>query len=77
MIKQVVLFMAQLHDSVRAVAKEGGMQINAMYPLKIWMHVLGICKISKTNTLVTSELRDDNITGRSTREREGRERDRA
>jgi len=53
------------------------MQISAIYPLQIWMHVLGICKISKTNMLVTSGLRDDNITGRSTGERERRERDTA
>jgi hypothetical protein len=35
------------------------------------MYVLGICKISKTNVLVTGGLRDDNITDRSTGKREG------
>jgi hypothetical protein len=38
------------------------------------MHVLGICKISKTNVLVTGEFRDDNITGRSTGKRRRRRR---
>jgi len=41
------------------------MQISAIYPLQIWKHVARICKISKTNVLATSGLRDDNITGRS------------
>ena len=47
---------------VRPVAKEGReVQMSAMYPSQIWMHVLGICKISKTNVLVTSGLLEDNI----------------
>jgi hypothetical protein len=51
-------------------------QISAIYTLQIWMHLLGICKIPKTNVQATSGLRDDNILVRSMAEREGRERER-
>ena len=30
--------------------------------LQIWLHPLGMCKISKTSMLIKSELREDNIT---------------
>jgi hypothetical protein len=30
-----------------------GVQVDAMHPLQTWMHRLGICKISKTNMLIS------------------------
>jgi hypothetical protein len=36
--------------------------MGALRPLQIWLHQLGICKISKTDMVITSELSGDNIT---------------
>ena len=35
----------------RPVAR--GVQVTAMHPLQIWMHTLAICKLSKTNMLIS------------------------
>jgi len=37
------------------------MQVDALH-LQIWLYPLGKCKISNTNMLINSELREDNIT---------------
>jgi hypothetical protein len=31
-----------------------GLQVGALHPLQTWMHPLGICKISKTDVLISS-----------------------
>jgi hypothetical protein len=31
-------------------------------PIQIWLHPLGICKTSKKNMLIRSELHEENIT---------------
>jgi len=37
--------------SSRSVATE--VHLGAVHPLQIWMHPLGICKMSKTNMLIS------------------------
>ena len=44
---------------IRPLAR--GVEVGALQPLQIWLHPLGICKISKTNMLMRSELRKNNI----------------
>jgi len=41
-----------LYTAGKPVAR--GVQVGALYPLKIWMHLLGICKMSNTNALIRS-----------------------
>jgi hypothetical protein len=35
--------------------------VSALHPLQIWLHLLGICRISKTKVLIRSEVNEDNI----------------
>jgi hypothetical protein len=39
-----------------------GLQVGTLHPLKIWLHLPGIFKMSKTNILIRSDLHEDNIT---------------
>jgi len=39
-----------------------GMPAGVLHPLRIWLHALGFHGISKTNTLIRSELHADGIT---------------
>ena len=38
-----------------------GMPADVLHPLRIWLHALGVHRISKTNTLIRSELLKDGI----------------
>ena len=39
-----------------------GMPAGVLHHLRIWLHALGVHKMSKTNTLIRSELHADGIT---------------
>jgi hypothetical protein len=41
-----------LYTAGKPVAR--GMHVGALHPLKIWMYLLGICKMSNTNALIRS-----------------------
>ena len=73
MIKQFVLFIAQLHDSVRAVAKVvgGGYGNKCNLPTTNLDAPTSNLKNIKDKHAGHKGLRDDNIMGKSTGEREG------
>jgi len=64
LVRRITNKLSVLKQSVSRLCKQArsqGVQVGAMHPLQIWMHPLGICKISQTNMLI-SQLQKKSAT---------------
>jgi len=56
LVRRITNRLSVLKQSVSRLCKQArsqGMQLGAVHPLQIWMHPPAICKISKTNMLIS------------------------